>query len=276
MTQQDLRPRPSPLWYLVTVVLWIAALVIAVIAIKPVVAAITSDLTLYPNRAQVAIPAEGATIYATDRPAGMTCTATDAGGKVTELDEFDESASFEIDPSNAPKVSAVANTPDGFAAGTYVIACDGLGKGSIAVGDRLDIEDIGVRFLIAFGLGGILGLIGLIVLIVMLVKRHNSKKRIREAQTNAQYQWPPAGGGYPPPGQYGGYPPPGGSGGYTPPPAAYGSEPPTQGYGSGSDPAAPYGSTPPPPPYGSESTPESTSGDDNPPPPSYPPPPPSR
>lgn len=260
MPQQDLRPRPSPAWYLVTVVLWIAATVVAVIAIKPVVEAITSDLTAYPytaSGADVSIPADGATIYATDRPTGMTCTATDVdGGDAFNLEEFKDNTSYEIDPPNAPKVSAVANTPVGMPAGTYTIECDGLGKGFVATGERIDIEDIGKQILIGFGIGGLLGLIGLVVLIVMLVKRHNSKKRIREAQTNAQYGWPPqGGGGYPPPAQYGGYPPPGGqpSGGYTPPPPAYGSDP-NAGYGTpqtppsdDDPPTTTYPPTPPPP-----------------------------
>lgn len=247
-----MRPRPSPLWYLVTVVMWVAAAIVAVIAFRPIVDIATQELTPVENGAKFPVSSDGFTLWVTDASSSTECTVTDGAGESTTLDAFDEDIDqeFTISIENGPDYTALANTPEDLAAGDYTLQCSEVRGEDLAIGDRVDLVGLLKNFGIGLLVAGILGLIGLVVLIVMLVKRHNSKKRIREYQAQAAYSsWPPQ-GGYP---GGGGYPPPGDQTytGYGRPPEPQQTPPPADPADTDRDNPPPSSYPPPPPPSSS-------------------------
>lgn len=233
MSQPDTRVRPSPLWYLAVVVLWIASFVVFVIAIRPIISIFSAGVDQVGNNRSVTVPSDGFTLYSSVRPANATCTLQGGSGAV-RLEPFDQnsSSSFTFTFDDGTEVQPLASTPDGLAAGSYQLSCEVPPRAVLATGERLDFDSFAVRLVIGI-IGSIAaGIVGLVILIVMLVKRHNSKQRIRQAQAAAAYGY--AGyPGYAP----GGYP----QGGYAQP--AQPDQP-----AAGSPYGSPYGSPPPPPP----------------------------
>jgi hypothetical protein len=248
--ESEPRVRPSAWWYLLVVVLWVAAAVLAIVTVKPIIDVFTSDLHQVSNGGQVEVPDGGITIYSTRNVSGTACGLADGQGNATALDAFDSGDEFDFDPGNGPHVYAVGVTPDDFPAGTYTLICQRPAGADFYSGKRIDFVEIGTRFLVGFGGGGLLGLAGLVVLIVLLVRRHNSKSRIRQYQAAAAYGYPASYGQY---GSPSGYQAPG----TYPPPTGY----PDQGTGTypPSHPGQDTGQQPTPPPPA-------------PPPPTYPPP----
>jgi hypothetical protein len=236
MSQPDTRVRPSPWWYLVVVVLWIASFIVFVIAIKPIITIFSAGVDEVGNNSQVTIPSDGRTIYSSIRPGNATCTLQGASGGPVQLEPFDQSSSgsFSFTFDDGTEVQPLASTPDGFPAGTYQLACSVPPRATLATGKRLDFDSFAARLVIGIIGSIVAGIVGLILLIVLLVRRHNSKVRVRQAQAAAAYAY----GGYP------GYPPGAGPpGSYPPSGYAQPDQPPAGGpYG------APYGSPPPPPP----------------------------
>ncbi len=207
-----MRVRPSAGWYLIPVLMWIACIVIAVVAFKPVYDIFQAGLTQVGNGQRINVPAAGLTVYSGNTSAQRDCTLTDRQGRATTLEQFAADTHFDIDPSGRPRVRALASTPDGFAGGSYILQCGGhRSQVPLAVGDRIDVEALGKR--IAFGIlvPLALGVVGLVIVIVLLVRRHNSKSRIRSARAQAASGFPAgwsADSGYPPPPGAGSHPPP--------------------------------------------------------------------
>jgi hypothetical protein len=272
MAIQESEPkvRPSAWWYLLVVVLWVAAAILAILTVKPIIDVFTSDVHPVSNGGQIDVPDDGITIYSTRNVNSTACDLTDSAGNATALDAFDNGDEFDFDAANGPHVYAVGVTPDDFPAGTYTLTCQRPAGSDFYSGKRVDFVEIGTRFLVGFGGGGLLGLAGLIVLIVLLVRRHNAKSRIRQYQ--AAYGYPASYGQYGSPSGYqapGTYPPPGGY----PPPTDYpqqgtGTYPPSYpGQETGESPPPPPPPPPPPsyPPPDDDGTGSSTGSDDNPP-----------
>ncbi|MBA2573173.1 MAG: hypothetical protein H0V02_00070 [Nocardioidaceae bacterium] len=197
--QPETRVRPSPLWYLLPVVLWIVALTLFVLAFKAVADLITAGIDPVQNNASVEVPDDGITVYSTLQSTARDCNLVDDEGTSSALDTFD--ADFELDLPDDPNYFALGSTPDDLASGTYELSCPGAGSSELGIGQRLDPVAIGKRALWGIVLPAFLGLVGLIIFIVLLIKRHNSKSRIKNAQTSS--------GGYGggPPGSYPGGPP---------------------------------------------------------------------
>jgi hypothetical protein len=276
----ETKARPSPWWYSLVALLWIAsAVVFAVVVIKPFVDVLSTDVTGFANGDPVSVGSDGLSVYAESTETLGACTLTGSDGVAIRMDDLDSTGTeFKVD-TNGPTLTAYASTPDGLAAGTYEIACEGGESTILATGERIDEGDLEQSLAIGFISSLALGVLGLALLIVLLVKRHNSKSRIRAAQSAAYYGgWAQQGysapeGTYPPPPydpyaqQQQGY---GSPQGYTAPPQQdyYGQQtpPPADPYGQQVPPPAdPYAQQTPPPtePHGQQDTP--------PPPPAYPP-----
>jgi hypothetical protein len=246
MSHPDTRVRPSPWWYAAVVVLWIASLVVFIIAIMPIITIFNTGVDQVINNRPVVVRSDGFTVYSSIRPSSATCTLQGQSGSPIQMDAFDleSSGTFTFTFDNGTEVKPLATTPDNLAAGTYQLSCEVPRRAILATGDRLDFGEFGARLVLGIIGSIVAGIVGLIILIVMLVKRHNSKQRIRQAQAAAAYGY----GGYPgyaqggyPQGGYpqGGYP----QGGYAQPeqtPPAGGSP-----YGT---PSAPPSPPPPAPP----------------------------
>jgi hypothetical protein len=233
--EADMKVRPSAWWYLLPVGIWIACIVLAVIAFKPFIDLVDHGVDPVRNGDQITVTDDGLTVYATGAQTPRNCRLVDTSGNATALDAFDDS--FDLELPDGANYFALASTPDGFDAGTYTLECRGIGaNGELGTGLRLDIGAIGQRLVIGILIPIVAGIIGLVILIVLLVKRHNSKSRIKAMRSSGGgYGGGPTGGyGSDAPGGYGSSPP----GGYgTSPPGGYGTTPPT-------DP----GAYPPPPP----------------------------
>jgi hypothetical protein len=212
---QDLKVRPSPIWYVLVVVLWIGAVVVAFISFKPFVDLINDGIDSTPNNSPVTVTSDGFTVYSQGNASDRSCSLTGSGSDVTTLDSFD--VDFTVDSTSSSNYTALASTPKSLPAGTYTLSCSGVGpKANLGIGDRLDVGALTKRAVFGVLVPLAMGFLGLVVLIVMLVRRHGSKSRIRNAKTQAATGYYPPGGGYPP--ASGQYPPPPGQ--YPPPPPA--------------------------------------------------------
>ncbi len=190
----DTRVRPSALWYLLPVVLWLVALTLFVLAFKAVADLITAGIDPVQNNESVEVPEDGITVYSTLQSTAGACTLVDDQGTSSALDSFD--GDFELDLPDNPNYLALGSSPDDLASGTYSLACPGAGSSELGVGQRLDPVAIGKRALWGILLPAFLGFVGLVILIVLLVKRHNSKSRIKTARASSG-GYGGAGGGYP-------------------------------------------------------------------------------
>jgi hypothetical protein len=198
---QALKVRPAAGWYLVTVVLWLAAAVLAAVAWKPIFQTVQDGVTSVGTgaHAQVSVPDDGLTVYATRQPSGGDCSLVDAAGDATPLDTFDASINWALPTNDGLKFYGLGSTPSGLAAGTYTLRCTGLASGAqLGTGKRIDVGDVARLAILGVIVPLVFGFIGLVVLIVLLVMRHNSKTRNRAAMAS----------GYPGGWQPGGYPPP--------------------------------------------------------------------
>jgi uncharacterized membrane protein len=243
----DTKVRPSALWYLLVAALWIASLVVFIVAIKPIIDIFGSGITEVANNQPVTVTADGLTVYTDVDASTTTCAMVGADQSATPLEPFGNNESFDFEPSGGPHVYALANTPEGMAPGDYTLQCDQARGVRLFTGDRFDLGDVGKRFGLGFLASGLLGLIGLIVLIVLLVKRHKSKSRVRQLEASGAYgSYPASYGGYGQPAPPASYPPPSGY----PPPGSY---PPPNAPSDypGSDPRT----DPPPPPPPEENPP---------------------
>lgn len=199
--QPDARVRPSATWYLLPALLWVASLVLFVLALKAFADLATAGIDPVPDNGTVEVPDGGITVYSKAQGTARDCALVNGEGTSAALNSFE--VDFELDLPSDPTYFALASSPDDLPSGTYELRCPGAKASELGVGQRLDPLAIGKRVLWGVVLPGFLGFIGLIILIVLLVKRHNSKSRIENAQS-----WS---GGY---GGYGGAP---GTGGYAPP-----------------------------------------------------------
>ncbi len=225
-SSQTQQVRPSPLWYLVVVALWVGAAVIAFVSFKPFFDLVSSGITPTQNNGSIQVPADGLTVYGRVDAADRSCSLLGGDSGNVRLETFKTDL-------NVDRYFALASTPEATPAGTYQLSCPGVGRNaSLGLGKRFDVGALAERAVFGVALPLLIGFIGLVILIVLLVKRHNSKSRLRNAQAQSAsgyYGGYPASGGYPPspPGQYpppGSYPPPSGS--YQPPPD---SNPPRRG-----------------------------------------------
>ena len=196
------RVRPSAWWYALPLVIWLACVVLVVVAFKPFFDIVSAGIDPVRNGDQVTVPDAGLTVYARgERPAGG-CTLVDSAGSAIAMSSFHSHVT--IDPPDEPVYVAVASTPDDVAAGTYVLRCRGAGHlDTLGTGERLDIGAIGKRLVLGV-LGPLaLAFVGLVVFIVLLVRRHQSKSAIRTQRAAALSgypgTWSHGGGGYPPP-----------------------------------------------------------------------------
>lgn len=206
---QEMKVRPSALWYVLVVVLWVGAFVVAFISFKPFFDLIDAGITSTPNNGPVMVTGDGFTVYSQNDPADRSCTLTGSGSEIIKLDSFD--VDFTLNTTSASNYTALASTPEGTGPGTYTLSCAGVGpRDSLGIGDRLDVGALAKRLVLGVFVPMAMGLLGLVILIVMLVKRHTSKSRIRNAKAQAASGYS---GGYP---TSGGYPPPPGQ--YPPPP----------------------------------------------------------
>jgi hypothetical protein len=248
MPQQDTRVRPSGWWYLVTVVLWIASLVVFIIAIKPVISIFSAGVDHIENHAPINVPSDGLTVYASAASGNPACNlSSPGGGRTIFLTPFDQADAdnFTFTFDNGIKVHPLATTPDDTPAGRYILSCSGVPQSEVlAKGERLDFSAFAARLAIGVSASLLCGLAGLVWLIVMLVRRHNSKQRVRQAAASYGYGY----GGYPP-GSYPGY----AQGGYPQGGYPQGGQP-ESGYPQ-SSPSSPPASQPPPPPPPAESAP---------------------
>jgi hypothetical protein len=250
MPQQDTRVRPAAWWYLVTVVLWIAAFVVFVVALQPIFSILSAGVDQVQNHRPINVTSDGFTVYASEYAVTASCSLTSRGGDRTTLTQFnrDSADNITFSADTGPDVHPIATTPEGVEPGTYLLSCKGVPPtASLATGKRLDFGDFKGRLAVGFIVSSICGVAGLVWLIVMLVRRHNGKQRVRQARAAAAYGY----GGYPP-GSYPGYPSspqtgyPGSAPGAPSAPRAGG---PPSGDASGTG----YGAVPPPPSPGSES-----------------------
>jgi hypothetical protein len=256
MTQpsyQQTKARPSPWWYALVVLLWIASFVVfVVVAMLPIINAVSTDVTQFGNGDTVSIGTDGLSVYAEETDTLGACTVTADGGSPIRLESFNSFGEELEVATTGPTLQAYASTPDDLPPGSYVISCEGGDSTILATGERIDEDAITRGLVIGFVIASILGVIGLVLLIVLLVKRHNSKNRIRAEQSAAYYgAWaqqgytaPDAGHqqqpSYDPYGQqqqHQGY---GSPQGYVPPAA--------DPYGQPQQPVDPYGQPPQPPP----------------------------
>jgi hypothetical protein len=201
-TASDTTVRPAATWYLVTAVLWIAALVVAVIAWKPIIDIVRDGVDPIRNHGQISVSSAGLTVYAIDQSRRTgSCLLVDSSGKSIALQAFDSNFSWKVE-GDGRSFKGLGSTPSGLPPGNYELSCTGMAPtAELGTGPRISIGDVTRIALLGVVVPAILGLAGLVVLIVLLVKRHNSKSRIKAAQAYA------AGGGYPGGWQSGGYPP---------------------------------------------------------------------
>lgn len=173
--QPEPRVRPRAAWYLLVVVLWVASAIVGGTVIATFVHVVDHGVTSFQASHEVAVPSSGLTIYSRSKPTSHDCTLTDPSGRRIAMDglSYDLNATFD-----SVTVSAVASTPDGLAAGSYRISCQGTGGSQLYYGDKFSIGSL----LIRSGISALLGLAGLVLLIVLLVRRHTSKSRIRSQQ----------------------------------------------------------------------------------------------
>lgn len=261
LPSNNTKARPSPWWYTLVAVLWIAsAVVFSVVLVKPIVDVLSTDVVGFSNGDPVSIGTDGVTVYVQDDDNVGLCTLTGEDGSTSTMQALDLSADFEVD-TTGPTLSPYASTPDNLPAGTYQISCEGADSTILATGERIDEDALEKNIAFGFIASLILGVLGLALLIVLLVMRSRSKSRIREAQSAAYYgSWAQQGyapeGTYPPQAydpyqqqqqQQQGY---GSPQGYAPPPAdPYGQQqPPASPYGQQPPAADPYGQPPQPPP----------------------------
>ncbi len=198
----DTRVRPSAAWYLLPVLLWIAAGVLAVIAWKPVIDLVKDGVQQVANNSQISVPSDGLTIYATGQASGGDCSVVDDSGRATALSAFASNVDWKLQTGGGVDFFGVGSTPSDLPAGTYTVRCTTLPQNAtLGTGRRIDIGDVTRVGLLGVIVPLALGLIGLVVLIVLLVKRHNSKSRIKTARASAASGYPGTwtGGGYPPP-----------------------------------------------------------------------------
>ncbi len=198
----DMKVRPAATWYLVPVLLWVAAIVLALVAWKPIIDLVRNGVQPVGNNASISVPSGGLTIYATRQPTGGTCTIAAGSGAPMALTTFQTDVNWSLPTNNGGTYYGLGSTPSSLSAGTYALHCTGLAPGaSLGTGQRIDIGVVTRVGLLGVIVPLILGLIGLVVLIVLLVKRHNSKSRIKTMRASATNGYPGAwgGGGYPPP-----------------------------------------------------------------------------
>ncbi|MBA2559716.1 MAG: hypothetical protein H0V07_07465 [Propionibacteriales bacterium] len=201
MYSQEAKVRPSAGWYLLPLGLWIAAIVLAVVAWKPVVDVVNAGIDQVGNGEQISVPSDGLTVYATSQPSGGGCSLVDSSGTATALSTFDTSLDWKLQTGRA-KFIGLGSTPADLQAGSYTLRCTSLARNStIGTGRRIDLGDVTRVGLLGVIVPLVLGLAGLVVLIVLLVKRHNSKSRIKTARASAASGYPGTwtGGSSPPP-----------------------------------------------------------------------------
>lgn len=205
----DEKVRPSAAWYLLPLALWLTAVVLVVIAWKPVVTAINEGIDLVDNNAPLSVPSGGVTVYASQQANGATCAVVDGAGKSTKLSGFSAEGDWTIPTGDLGTFYGLGSTPSDLPAGTYTLECTGLApNATLGTGPHIGLGEVGRIAILGIAVPALLGLIGLIILIVLLVKRHNSKSRIKSARASAASGYPggwSGGSGYPPP------PPPSGS-----------------------------------------------------------------
>jgi hypothetical protein len=199
----DEKVRPSAAWYLLPLALWLAALILAVIAWKPVATAITDGVDTVANNAPLSVPSGGVTVYASQQVNGGSCAVIDGSGQATQLSGFSADGDWNIPNGDRGTFYGLGSTPSDLPAGTYTLRCTGLApNATLGTGPRIDIGDVGRIAILGIAVPALLGLIGLIILIVLLVKRHNSKSRMKLARASAGSGYPggwSGGSGYPPP-----------------------------------------------------------------------------
>lgn len=199
----DEKVRPSAAWYLLPLVLWLAALVLAVVAWKPVVTALNDGVDTVANNAPLSVPSDGVTVYASEQVNGGSCAVIDGSGQATQLSGFSGEGDWSIPTGEQGTFYGLGSTPSDLPAGTYTLRCTGLApNATLGTGQRIDLGDVGRIAILGIAVPALLGLIGLIILIVLLVKRHNSKSRIKSARASAASGYPggwSGGSGYPPP-----------------------------------------------------------------------------
>src|SRR6478752_462973 len=152
MTTETTEPtvRPSAAWYLLILVLWAAAIAIVVTVIVSIVSIIDDGVTPI-GRGGAPISDAGITVYASARPDSRDCVLIGAGGQQTPMNglSYDLNATF-----NGTELWAVASSPDGLAAGTYLVRCPGLPPtAQLWYGDRFPLGSIVIRSVVALGLG---------------------------------------------------------------------------------------------------------------------------
>lgn len=177
---QDQRVRPLAAWYVVPVVLWIAAVALFVVAVVAIAQVVNEGVDATRNNASIDIPANGLTVYSTDRASTADCVLV-GNGESRSLDSLN--VTIEINVSG-PSYYGLGVTPDSLSGGTYRLQCSGLGPDTrLGLGPRVDVTALATRALWGIFLPMALGVIGLVVLIVLIVKRHSSRSRIKSAQS---------------------------------------------------------------------------------------------
>lgn len=199
----DEKVRPSAAWYLLPLALWLVALVLLVIAWKPIITAISDEVDTVANNAPISVPSDGVTVYASEQANGGSCAVVDGSGEATQLSGFSAEGDWSIPTGEQGTFYGLGSTPSDLPAGTYTLRCTGLApSATLGTGPHIGLGEIGRVAILGIAVPALLGLIGLIILIVLLVKRHNSKSRIKAARASGASGYPggwSSGSGYPPP-----------------------------------------------------------------------------
>lgn len=175
----DAKVRPSAVWYVVPIGLWLVSLGLFIAVVISFADFINAGVERVQNNSQVTVPEDGLTVYSTSFLATGDCTLTSPDEPAIALDSFDSEFSF---GAAGAKYYALASTPEGMEPGSYRLNCAAVGGTGLGVGQRLDVGAVVIRGIWGFLVPLVLGFIGLVVLIVLLVKRHNSKSRLRAQQ----------------------------------------------------------------------------------------------